>query len=110
MARFQGEFVRAMLWHAGLYDIRLTQAQVRVLYLTVRAANATSPFIAIGNSEALRVPSQAPRVSPPPVPHSRADVSCHPHVVVSWLMIPRLLDFVKYNELIAGYWVHCRHA
>ncbi|EIE21984.1 hypothetical protein COCSUDRAFT_56427 [Coccomyxa subellipsoidea C-169] len=59
--------------YLGLYDIRLTQAQVRVLYLTVRAANATSPFIAIGNSEALRVPSQAPRVSPPPVPRSRAD-------------------------------------
>ena len=47
---------------AGLYDQRLDEMQIMMLYQAVQAANATKALLALGNSEAL------PQPAPPPSP------------------------------------------
>lgn len=45
---------------AGLYDQRLDETEIMLLYQAVQAANATKTLLALGNSETL------PQAAPPP--------------------------------------------
>ena len=46
---------------AGLYDQRLDETEIMLLYQAVQAANATKTLLALGNSETLPQPAPSTR-------------------------------------------------
>ena len=59
---------------AGLYDQRLDETQIMMLYQAVQAANVTKALLALGNSETL--PQPAPPPSPAGAMPASAPVVC----------------------------------
>lgn len=57
---------------AGLYDQRLEQTEIMLLYQAVQAANVTKRLLALSNSETL--PKPAPPPSSPPAAAAAPDV------------------------------------
>ena len=55
-------WIKALGAVAGLYDQRLDETQIVMLYQAVQAANVTKALLALGNSETLPQPPPSPAV------------------------------------------------
>ena len=67
-------WIKALGAAAGLYDQRLDETQIMMLYQAVQAANVTKALLALGNSETLPQPAPPPS---PAVPASAPVVRTH---------------------------------
>ena len=71
----QGAILALITTSAGLYDQRLEETEIMLLYQAVQAANATKRLLALSNSETL--PQPAP---PPSSPPAAAAPDVRPHL------------------------------
>lgn len=84
--RFDIKTLSDFCGNAGLYDQRLDETQISLLYAAVQAANATQTLLRQGNSEMLAVP--APPPSSPEIASGAPVVRLHAFSCLPCLQAP----------------------